>query len=116
MADLDDASIAALRGALEAALADAEQGLATSTSDAKPVDLGLAIGRVTRMDAIQLQQMAVARRQRVLVRVAQIRSALDRLDRGTYGECVSCGEAVDPARLQAVPEAPFCRGCQGSRG
>ena len=34
------------------------------------------------------------------------------LEKGTYGACVGCGEAIPPARLKAVPEAVRCLGCQ----
>lgn len=37
--------------------------------------------------------------------------ALRRLDEGRYGVCVQCGEAIDPARLEALPEAALCVRC-----
>jgi RNA polymerase-binding transcription factor DksA len=40
--------------------------------------------------------------------LAQIRAALERIENGTYGRCVVDGEAIDPARLEAVPWAPYC--------
>ncbi|GGE99151.1 TraR/DksA family transcriptional regulator [Mycetocola zhadangensis] len=41
----------------------------------------------------------------------QIRSALGRLDAGTYGRCVSCGDPIPAARLEAVPHAAACVKC-----
>jgi RNA polymerase-binding transcription factor DksA len=43
--------------------------------------------------------------------VAQIREALARLDSGAYGRCVSCGQAIAPARLEAIPSAATCVAC-----
>ena len=40
--------------------------------------------------------------------LAQIRAALERIENGTYGRCVVDGEAIEPARLEAVPWAPYC--------
>ena len=40
-----------------------------------------------------------------------IRAALARIDAGTYGLCARCGEAINPARLEALPEAVCCVGC-----
>jgi DnaK suppressor protein len=37
-----------------------------------------------------------------------VRAALERLDAGTYGRCVICGRPIEPARLRAVPETPYC--------
>jgi RNA polymerase-binding transcription factor DksA len=45
----------------------------------------------------------------------RIEAALRRIDSGTYGICVRCGDAIAPERLAAVPEAPLCRTCAGSR-
>lgn len=40
-----------------------------------------------------------------------IRSALDRLENGTYGRCVLCGADIGEARLEALPFTPFCVEC-----
>jgi DnaK suppressor protein len=42
----------------------------------------------------------------------QVRDALGRLDDGTYGKCESCREAIDPARLEALPYLTLCLRCQ----
>lgn len=41
-----------------------------------------------------------------------IRLALKRMNEGTYGECLMCGEAISPKRLEAVPWTPYCIRCQ----
>jgi DnaK suppressor protein len=38
--------------------------------------------------------------------------ALERFDSGTYGRCVSCGQAIPKERLLVIPEAARCVGCQ----
>jgi len=43
--------------------------------------------------------------------LAQLRRALDRLDRGIYDTCSHCGEHIAPARLAAVPYTDRCAGC-----
>jgi RNA polymerase-binding transcription factor len=42
----------------------------------------------------------------------EIQHALDRLEEGTYGNCVHCGEIIPRKRLQAVPWARYCIDCQ----
>ena len=37
--------------------------------------------------------------------------ALARLERGEYFDCVRCGEPIEPGRLEALPETPFCARC-----
>jgi len=41
-----------------------------------------------------------------------VRSALRRLEDGTFGICLHCEEEISPKRLDALPWAPFCIQCQ----
>jgi DnaK suppressor protein len=45
-------------------------------------------------------------------RLAQIDGALARLDAGKYGICDNCGTAIAPERMEAMPHATLCIGCQ----
>lgn len=38
----------------------------------------------------------------------QVEDALRRIEEGTYGYCLDCGRAIEPARLDAVPWTPYC--------
>ena len=44
--------------------------------------------------------------------VAQVQSALTRIDEGSYGLCESCDGSIAPKRLDAVPWARLCVSCQ----
>lgn len=44
--------------------------------------------------------------------LSMVEGALVRINEGTYGECVSCGSEINPKRLEAVPWARYCIGCQ----
>lgn len=80
-------------------------------SSSKPVDLQEPIGRLSRMDAIQQQQMALNSRKKAELSLKQIEQALKRIDKGDYGICLSCEEEIPHNRLSAVPESPFCTQC-----
>ena len=69
------------------------------------------VGRLSRMDAMQGQAMSreTGRRRRLLLR--EIDAALARCDAGDYGECLECGEDIDPRRLEAAPANPHCITC-----
>ena len=43
--------------------------------------------------------------------VASVRRALERIEKGTYGECVRCGTDIAPARLEVRPESALCIDC-----
>jgi DnaK suppressor protein len=38
----------------------------------------------------------------------QVRAALQRIEDGTYGQCIDCDRPIEPARLEAVPWTPYC--------
>lgn len=115
MADLDQAQLAELRADLQA-LAGKLRALIESVREAaKPVDLDEPIGRLSRMDAIQEQNMLQANRRAAQQRLAHAEAALRRFEQAEYGECMECGEDVGFARLKARPETPFCIACQSSR-
>ena len=44
--------------------------------------------------------------------LVEIEHALDKFDQGTYGLCDSCGQPVEPARLEALPHANLCLSCK----
>ena len=44
--------------------------------------------------------------------IAAVNAALQRLEDGSYGECVDCGAHIAEARLHAAPEAARCIHCQ----
>lgn len=48
------------------------------------------------------------------VEMTAIRAALARIDDGTYGACVKCGEDISEARLDLIPHTPFCASCAHS--
>ncbi|HEY7212792.1 MAG TPA: TraR/DksA family transcriptional regulator [Bryobacteraceae bacterium] len=41
-----------------------------------------------------------------------VRSALRRIEDGSFGTCLHCDEEISPKRLAAVPWAPYCIQCQ----
>ncbi len=73
------------------------------------------MGRVSRMDALQQQQMAAAGQRRARQRLEGVAAALERLRDDDYGWCPACGEAIGYRRLRAVPETVFCVPCLQQR-
>jgi DnaK suppressor protein len=44
--------------------------------------------------------------------LSQIKSALERIDNGTYGACEECENKIPKSRLEALPQTPYCIACQ----
>lgn len=72
-------------------------------------------GRLSRMDALQGQAMAVAAEHRRQHAVQRLKAALQRLERGDFGECADCGEDIAELRLRSDPAATLCLGCAAAR-
>jgi RNA polymerase-binding transcription factor DksA len=49
--------------------------------------------------------------QRIEKRIIDIKKALGCIDGGSYGTCIVCGDEIDLARLNAIPEAVECIRC-----
>ena len=72
-------------------------------------------GRLSRIDALQGQEMAKAAEQRRSQSVQRLKAALRRLDQGDFGECLDCGETIAEARLAADPASTLCLRCAEDR-
>jgi len=69
------------------------------------------IGRLSRMDAMQAQQMSLQASRRRQQRLMAIEGALRRIDAGEYGDCFVCGNQIAVHRLTADPTNTRCVGC-----
>jgi len=54
----------------------------------------------------------LALEQRTKSQLAEIEHALLKFEEGTYGLCDECGQPIDPARLEALPQANLCLNCK----
>jgi len=100
------ADLVGLRQTLRAVLGAGEES-------SKPVALDQSsVGRLSRMDAMQVQQMAKASQRSNQLRLQRVVQALRLVDEGEYGLCRRCEEPVGYRRLKARPETPFCVVCQ----
>lgn len=89
--------------------------ISSSTAvERRPVELDQqSVGRLSRMDAMQVQAMAQAVEARRRGRLQRIDAALKRLEAGDYGYCVSCDEEIPAKRLEVDPATDRCIDCAG---
>lgn len=59
------------------------------------------------------KRLALEKRLRNLL--AEVEHALHKLEEGTYGLCDVCGQPIDPARLEALPQANLCMNCKSQQ-
>lgn len=102
------------RTALEARLEELDRLDAMSASGREPVTLQQdAVGRLSRMDAMQQQAMAQAEERRRQSERSRIRRALAAIEEGEWGWCATCGEQIAEGRLRNDPSLATCVACAG---
>jgi len=99
-------ALLALRTKLEQQLADAK-----TATDVVVLDQS-SVGRVSRMDAMQQQSMAVSTRARAEASLRKVLKALNRMEMEDYGYCQECDNPIQFKRLQVQPQASHCLNCQ----
>jgi len=97
---------------IEATITDCEEKLANPNLETGTVDLDESIGRLSRMDSLARQQMAIASKKRLESVMKRSRLALTSIQDGTYGTCQDCGENIPYPRLKNSPCAALCIQCQ----
>ncbi len=84
----------------------------SSRESRKPVELDQSsVGRLSRMDALQVQAMALETERRREIELRRIDAALGRIKSGDYGYCLTCGEEIGPKRLEFDAATPVCIDC-----
>lgn len=119
MDELTDAQRAQLRERLEALGAELGQRLKDEQGLAATVTLDQsAVGRVSRVDALQQQAMAKATLRRLAQRLGRVEAAKERFDADpdAFGGCLDCEELIPWKRLLAAPDAVLCVACMEERG
>ena len=111
---LDPASLRARLLARQAQL-DEEEHL--SEADRAPVVLDQdSVGRLSRLDAMQVQAMALAAQRRRAAEKERILAALRRIEEDEFGWCAACGEEIAQARLENDPSVSLCIRCASDKG
>lgn len=108
---MDEDEQARYRKILEGLAADLRERLARSDESTAPVAPDRAIGRLTRQEALQAQQVSLAVRRRAQQQLDRIEHALVLLRHGRYGICGKCGKAIDRDRLAVAPDTFLCVPC-----
>ena len=78
------------RRPLEESLVEIEQYLQKTEESAEAVSPDRGLGRLSRMEAMQDQQLILEARRRKKMQKVAVQSALQRMDNGQYGSCIFC--------------------------
>ena len=104
MSQVDSTSV---RADLESERGDLERRLSGLTADgAAAPEFDENFADSAQVSAEQGENMALAAS--LQDQLDDVVATLARIDDGTYGTCETCGTAINPARMEAVPTARLC--------
>jgi DnaK suppressor protein len=99
------------RQQLEESLVEIEQYLEKTEESAEAVSPDKSLGRLSRMEAMQDQQLMLDARRRKKMQKVAVQSALQRIENGQFGTCIFCGNLIPEERLEVAPESSSCVNC-----
>lgn len=108
---MDPGEKAALKTHFQTLREELSRQLPSLKESAKPVAPDDALGRLTRIDAMQSQQIGKHAMQKVTAQLAGIIHALKGMDAPDFGLCAECGTPIPLGRLRAMPGARHCVNC-----
>lgn len=108
---MNSKEIETIKTKIESRLKELEVFLDSHSKDTKPIEPDVSIGRLSRLDSIQMQQMALEQKRRQEAEYQKLRAALKRIEDGSYGTCLMCRQPIAFARLEAQPDAILCIQC-----
>jgi DnaK suppressor protein len=112
---LDSGDRAALARHLNETLADLEAEITALEERTRPVAPDRAIGRLSRLEAINERSVGEASLRSARLRAQRIRGALAHMEDDAFGLCAECAEAIPLARLRSVPGTRLCVRCAEQR-
>lgn len=100
-----------LKEKIQSRIQELEASLAQENDELKPVEPDVSIGRLSRLDSMQGQQMALELQRRQQAELNRLRDTLKRVDQPDFGICPLCRQPIAFERLEAMPDATLCVSC-----
>ena len=100
-----------IREKLEQALRQTEKQISRYKDLAGPVSPDNAIGRVSRMDAINHKSVVDAALRKAEAKKTGLERHLDQLGSPAFGQCPGCKQEIPIQRILLAPESAFCVNC-----
>lgn len=102
---------AELKTAIERKITMTENAIEDYKEMTKPVAPDVAIGRLSRMDAINNKSVMEAALREAEAKLKRLQGALGRLGDPDFGKCSLCKQPIPFNRLKAMPDAQSCMNC-----
>lgn len=108
---LTSEQISQLKTRIEADIIQLHEDIVGLEEVTQPISPDNAIGRLSRMDAINTRSANQTALNAAKIRLSKLKAVLPRLDSDDYDECDECLAKIPFARLMLVPECEYCVAC-----
>lgn len=102
-----------IKALLEREIEKTKATIATYKESSGPIAPDDAIGRVSRMDAINNRSIVQAAQRAAEDKLRKLEHMQDQIDNPEFGQCARCGIKIPVGRLILKPESPYCVRCAG---
>jgi DnaK suppressor protein len=92
-------------------LSELETQITQLSAKLQPIAPDCSLGRLTRMEAMNEQEVSQRILDETLLRQTRLRNALSRIDHAMFGICIECEEAIGLERMKIRPESVRCVDC-----
>ncbi|MBT8301189.1 MAG: TraR/DksA family transcriptional regulator [Maribacter sp.] len=100
-----------IRELLNSEIVKTEEQVVRYKELAQPISPDNAIGRVSRMDAINNKSIVDAALRKAKERLNGLKSSMDKLDSNDFGVCAKCKNIIPIERILLAPQSSFCVNC-----
>tara|TARA_B100000401_G_scaffold111980_1_gene73085 strand:- start:75 stop:500 length:426 start_codon:yes stop_codon:yes gene_type:complete len=99
------------RGSIKKSIKETHKDISSLKELTKPISPENAIGRVSRMDAINNKSVNEAALRNAINKLALLESALQRVNNEDFGLCVRCNTEIPIQRILLIPQSNQCVHC-----
>lgn len=96
---------------LIARIAKLEKEIISLKDLTQPISPDSAIGRISRMDAINNRSVNEAALRKKKVQLLALKDAVKNIYSDNFGKCITCGQAIPLGRIMIMPESKKCVNC-----
>ena len=108
---LTPSQVTQLKTKIEADIIQLEEDIPGLEAMTQPIAPDNAIGRLSRMDAINNRSANQTALNAAKIRLTKLTRTLTKIDQPEYNECDECLVEIPFARLMLVPESEYCVAC-----
>lgn len=100
-----------LKKRIEQSISDTERDISELKELTKPISPENAIGRISRMDAINNKSINDAALREAVSKLEKLKFAQEKCDEEEFGSCRRCKQNIPMGRLLLMPQSQFCVQC-----